>query len=521
MVDVLVRLKLALLANAFRRSAWQVVGIVLALVYGMALVGAQLATIPLLARQDPEFIESTWVIAGALAVIGWMAVPIVSMGADMTLDPRRFAVFGVSPARLMPGLAIATVVGVPGIVTVVLALANSRIWRQYQGMVPVAFVCAILGVAMCVVGSRVSTIWVGRYLSSRAARWIIAAMVGIPVIAVASLISTRRSNGPLQFDATIAPAIGDVLAWTPFGAPWGVTVAIARKDWAQAAALSGITIASLAVLLWLWWLGLRAVMEDPSETRTEVRSSALSGLWRTRGALGAITARCLTYWLRDARYAAGLAMVPIIPLLFYVATGGGGLAMLALGPSIVFLIMWSISADVGYDGSAFWLHLATGVSGAIDRGGRVLAAALLAVPLGVLATIGSLWSTGRWDLTPAAFALTLGTAAAAGGLASVLSAVFVYPVPAAGENPFSAPSGTSAVNLVTQLVGWAALTAISAPFLGTAIIAILRDVEWLGWLSLLLAGVVGGLVLLLGVRLGGRLIDRGGPDLYAKTVAIR
>lgn len=521
MVAVLVRLKLALLANAFRRSTWQVVGLVLALFYGLSLVVAQLAAVPLLARQDPEFIESAWVIVGSLAVIGWAVVPIISMGADMTLDPRRFAVFGVSAWRLMPGLGIATLVGVPGLVTLVLALANSQIWRQYRGIVPVAAVCGAVGVVLCVLISRVATIWVGRLLGSRLARWAIGAAVVLPVTAAAILITLSRTSGPIQFDANIAPRAGNILAWTPVGAPWGVTVAVARGEWGVAIAQTGITITTLALLTWAWWAGLRVVMENPAGSRGSSRSARLSGLWLSSSAIGAVTARCLTYWLRDARYAAGLAMVPVIPLMFYLATGGRGVAMLALAPAIVFLIMWSISADVGYDGSAFWLHLAAGVNGFADRIGRVLAAAMLAVPLGAMAVVGSLWASGRWDTAVPVIAMTVGVFAAAAGLASVLSAVFVYPVPAAGENPFSAPSGTSAVNLLTQVIGWAALMVVCAPFLVPAVIAILRGSVWLGWLSLALAVIVGGMTALGGLWWGGRLLDRHGPDLLAKTVAVR
>ncbi|SNT15389.1 ABC-2 type transport system permease protein [Micrococcales bacterium KH10] len=522
MVTVLVRLKLALLANAFRRSAWQVVGICLAIFYGLSLAAAQLASIPLLARQDPEFIESAWVIAGTMVVLGWMMVPIISMGADMTLDPRRFAIYGVTARSLMPGLGIATLVGVPGVVTVVLSLANSQIWRQYGiGVVVWAAVCAAFAVLLCVVGSRVSTIWAGRLLGSRWAKVLIGAAVVLPVAAAIGLIARRGTSGRLEIDATILPQIADWLAWTPLGAPWGVTASIARGQYGAATYQGLLTLVTLVLLVLAWWWGLRATMEQPQQTRLSSGRLTLGVFERARSDLAAVVARCTTYWLRDARYAAGLAMVPIIPLFFYLTTGGRGAGMLALGPCLVFLITWSISADVAYDGSAFWLHLATGVRGWVDRVGRVAAALMFAFPLGMAGAFGSLWATGRWDATAATVGLTLGVMFISVGLASVLSAVFVYPVPAAGENPFSAPSGSSAVNLMTQLVGWAALMLCSAPIVVTGYLAINRASGALGWLTLVAGVVFGGLFLALGVLLGGRLIDRGGPDLYARTVAVR
>lgn len=522
MAVVLVRLKLALLGNAFRRSVWQVVGIILACVYGAGIMLAELSSLPLLARQDAEFIESAWVLAGALVVLGWAAVPVVSMGADMTLDPRRFTPFALSPGQLMPGLGLATLVGVPGVVTVVLAVGNAWMWSSRPALIPVALVSAVVGVVMCVLGSRVSTVLLGRLLASRYAKWLVVAAVVIPVSLMILFVASATSGGAFRLDANQVPGIANALAWTPMGAPWGVTVAVARGEAGIAVGQAMVAAVSLVGLTVVWHRGLRATMESPANDRRVRRTSDGLGVFTwARGPLAAMTARSLVYWFRDARYAAGLAVVPLMPFLFFLLTGGHSAAMLGLGPTVAFLLAWSISADVAYDGRAFWTQLALGVSGRVDRWGRALAVIILTTPILVLCVVGSLWATGRWVDTAATVGMTVGVLLVSLGLSSVLSAMFVYPVPGAGENPFSAPSGSSAINMLTQVLGWLLLVACASPVLVTGVLAVRGHSAVWGVVSLVLGVVGGGFILWGGVRLGGHRLDRRGPDLYAELTAVR
>ena len=523
MVAVLIRLKLALLANAFRRSPWQVVGMALAAVYGLGLTAAALAAIPLLARQDVEFLRGYWVVGGAMAVLGWAVVPLVSGGADMTLDPRRFATFAVPQRAMLWGLGIASVVGVPGLVTVVLALANSLVWSQAAPrVIPVALGCAVLGVATCVLASRAATAVLGRVLATRFSRVAMALGVVVPLAAFVLLVSRATGSGPVQLDADLLPTIARVLAWTPIGAVWAVTTDVETGAWGVAAVRATIAAATLAGLVVLWSRGMRASAESPDDGRQgSVGGRGLGLFARVATPTGAMVARCLAYWFRDARYAAGLAIVPFIPFVLFLASGGHGVLMLSLGPFVAFVLGWAISVDVAYDGGAFWMQLANSVPGWADRWGRVLAVLVIAVPVEALAVAGSLWATGRWDATPAVVGMTLGVLLVSCGLASIMSVLFVYPVPAAGENPFTAPTGGAALNMATQLVGWLALVLCVSPLLVTGTVAVARHSTVLGLVCLAL-GVLGGAgAVWAGVVLGGRRLDLTGPDLMAKVVASR
>ena len=65
MVAHLVRLKLTLLRNSLRRSPWQIVGIVLGALYGIAVLTLLFAGLFLLSTIDPELARTATVLAGS------------------------------------------------------------------------------------------------------------------------------------------------------------------------------------------------------------------------------------------------------------------------------------------------------------------------------------------------------------------------------------------------------------------------------------------------------------------------
>src|SRR5690606_1208668 len=131
---------------------------------------------------------------------------------------------------------------------------------------------------------------------------------------------------------------------------------------------------------------------------SRVRTRGLGAFARMPGtATGAIAARALTYWVRDPRYAAAVVMVPLLPVLaWFVGGDRGGGVMLAVGPVTAYLLGWALSADVAYDSTAFWTHVAAPVRGLQDRRGRVLAALVVGIPVSLALTLVSIVITGRW-----------------------------------------------------------------------------------------------------------------------------
>ena len=95
----LLRLKLLLLRNLFRRSRAQTIGIIAGIIYfSFAVVGvALLARRPARPRLDDARVVIPLV--GAATIVLWTIVPLFTFGSDPTLDPARFATFAVPDAR--------------------------------------------------------------------------------------------------------------------------------------------------------------------------------------------------------------------------------------------------------------------------------------------------------------------------------------------------------------------------------------------------------------------------------------
>ena len=94
MVAHLVRLKLALLRNIFRRSRAQTIGAVVGVAYFAVLVMG-LAVILASFRHSLDEARVVLPLAGASGIVLWTVVPLLSFGSDPTLDPGRFATFAV------------------------------------------------------------------------------------------------------------------------------------------------------------------------------------------------------------------------------------------------------------------------------------------------------------------------------------------------------------------------------------------------------------------------------------------
>lgn len=515
MVAHLVRLKLTLLRNGLRRSPWQVVGLVLAGVYGLVLLVIVGAGAVGLSLQDAALRRDVTVLVGGLLVLGWWVVPLVAFGVDATLDPLRFATFAIPRRRLLAGLSVAALVGVPGVVTVLAVLALGGVWWRDPAALVVALGCSVLTVALCVVGSRATTTALARVVAKRRVRELAAVVVVLPVMLVGPLLS-RFGDG---FTVGPSQALGraaDVVAWTPVGALWAVPADVAAgAPWLAALRLV-IGLATLAVAAAVWDRALAHALVHPARDESGTHKRGLGVFGRVPGTpLGAVVARCLTYWVRDPRYAASVATVPLVLLVLWLA-GVEGNTILFAGPFVAFLTGWSISADVAFDGTAFWTHVAAPLPGRTDRAGRAIAASVVAGPVAVAAAVASALLTGRPEMLPAAVGATVGVLLTALAGSSVTSALVVYPVQEPGQNPFSTRQGASMAAFTSQLAGWSAIAVLASPTVVIGVIAVVQGSTALAWTTLVVGPVLGVALLVVGVRVGGTALDRRGPELLTR-----
>jgi ABC-2 type transport system permease protein len=520
-VEQLLRLKLRLLGNAFRRSPWRIVALVIGLgsALGMALV--VVAGLIGLRFESASAASRGVEVFGALLVLGFVLVPLV-FGVDDVLDPRRFSLYGIPTSSLATALAVSALLSIPAVAMTLIGLAQIVTWARN----PLALVLAIIGapviVATCLLCSRVSISVAGAALSSRRSRDS-AGLLGFAALAgfVIVFVLIYRTNW-LQDGANVLATTANVASWSPFGAVWAAPADAAQGHFGLALLRELIALVFLG-LLWLAWRTLVKVMLVTQPRSSEGRSYRGLGLFRiARVSPGAVIAeRSLTYWIRDARYHASLIVIPVIPFLLMVPflIIGVPTPVLALIPVPVMALFlgWLVHNDTAYDNTAIWLHLASGTTGRADRVGRVVPPLVVGVPLLLLAAILSAAVYGSFGILPALLGVGLGLLFTGLGLSSVGSARFPYPAVRPGDSPFAAPQSVGTASSLIQSLSFVVTIILSSPTLLFAGLALFLPGPW-AWLSLLSGLVLGVLFLWLGIQWGGRIFDRRSPEILSASV---
>jgi len=517
-VAALVKLRFLLLANTLRTSPWQIVAVVFGAVYGLGLLVLAIAGLVALSFSPVELARTVVIIAGAALTLGWVVLPLLTSGIDQTVDPSRLATFPIPINTLLVGIAASGILGVPGIVTSIAGLATAATWWHFPAASVAAVICAVVGVLNCVVGSRMmvavtSGIGVGRRM--REARGVI---LFVPLVLLGPIIIGVVQLGRDLGD--VLPTVATVLGWTPLGAPWAVPADIAVGHWAAAILRFLIAVVTLALLIVAWRWGLARTLERPpgsARATTRTRGIGLFGVFPPTPA-GAVAARALTYWMRDPRYAQSLVAVPLVPLLvlFYANLNGDLTPIIFVGPIIAILLAMSIYTDISYDNTAFALHLQTGVRGRDDRLGRVAALASFAVPISILIVVVSVWVADAWVQLPGLLGITVGALLSGFAVSSVVSARITFTVAAPGESPFTSRPGGGITLMVSTFVTWSVVSLLVLPESALAILSFATGSAVWGWMSVLVALALGGVLLVAGVRLGGVILDRRGPELLAQ-----
>ncbi len=524
MVAHIVRLKWQLLLNGLRRSTPQKVGMILSSLYGLSVLSQGLVALVALRFSLPSDVARIAITVGGSGVtLGWALLPVIAYGIDETLDPARFATFAIPRRQLVLGLLLSSLVSVPAAVTAILAFATVITWSRSVLAMLVAPVAAVVAVLTCVALSRVTSTAFSAVLS-RNRRGKEAVSLVMLVLAVGFAVASSSIIGRLSVPGVLA-RLADVLGWTPLGLAWS-----APADIVDGAIVPGLLRLVLAVVflvlaLLAWDSLLRRALENPRATSGGSAASDTGLGWFGRlpaTPTGAVAARSMTLWRRDPRYLSSAALMLLLPLGLLVGpvTGGSSTWSLAMAPTAGFLLGWSTHNDISYDGTAFWGHVATGVSGRADRLGRLAPMAVVgSLLLPGYATLAGV-VTGRWSLWPAMFGIGLGFLLTGFGVASVMSALKPYPVPGPGENPFGAPPGSSALTVVLQAMAGTAVFVLNVPLLGFGVGALLGH-TWMGWLCLGLALVLGPAALAVGTWWGARIYERRAPELLAELARIR
>ncbi|UFU07461.1 hypothetical protein [Ruania halotolerans] len=525
MVAHFVRLRLTLLANTFRKSVWQTIGYILAILYALGVIGTATAGAIAGGGVDAELTGQVIMVAGAVVVLGWWVIPIFAFGTDATLDPQRFVSFGIPRRRLLTGLTAAGLTSIPGAATLLAAAGLALAWWRTPAIAAVALIGGVLAVACCVLGSRALTTALAPLLDSRRYREVLAVVALVPLVMFGPLIASIPAffadggSTPDQVRGLVGE-IAMIAGWTPFGAPWGIAVAVHEGAWALAGARLVIVAATLVVAWTVWDRALARALVSPPTAGSGGHGKGLGWFDRFPATpTGAVAARALTYWFRDPRYSSSLTVLALMPVILMVASRGGSAEiLLILGPLAGWILGFMISGDISFDHTAFALHVATGTPGRADRAGRALAVGVPGALVVTIFAIATFAVTGRWDLAPLVLGVSYGMLGVGLGVSSVASARMIYPVVKPGESPLKQPQGSAMATMVSQGLGMLAIMAISIPFLVTAVLTLAVSLTF-GWVTLLLGIVIGAVVCVLGIRIGGRWYDRRTPEILQQVLA--
>jgi ABC-2 type transport system permease protein len=536
-LSAFVRLKLRILGNGLRGSGTRITLFVLGSIAG--LLGAAAGFLLFAAggaTSNPDVRLMVVVYPAALLVLSWVLMPLLFFGVDETLDPARFTLLPIRRRRLAEGMLVAACVGVPPLVTFVATLGLP--FGMWFGDEPAASVVALAGVLIglltCVVASRAVTSAFATMLRSRRVRDLAAIIIAVLASSIAPLqllAMAMMSNG----DAGMAVRIARVLSWTPLAAPHVAPLDVAGGRWDLAVARLAIGVVTVGVLLWWWSLTLESAMIGTESAGRSGKAeaaglSAVAGLFPRMlrrlpaNQFGAIVARECRYWWREPRRRAtyvslmmASAAVPFMMTLTFdpdrpnatplpIAVGFAGL-LAGLMPANQF----------GNDGTAYGMHLLTGVAGKVELLARAVAVALLTVPVVTVIAVGvTLVATGDGGNLPTMLGVVIASFGAAIAVAMIVSVFGAYSMPDS-SNPFAINTGGASAKGLLALLGMLAASALTAPLIAMAVL--LPDTwQWLTLPTGLLWGTGG---ILLGSIIAGDALDHRAPEVLAAVTPRR
>jgi ABC-2 type transport system permease protein len=515
-------LKLRLLANLFRRSPWQIVGVALGLLCGL-LVAAGLVAVLVAFRgvDDIATIRDGLVVVGSVVVLGSFLVPLI-LGMDDSMDPRKFSTMGIPNKQLAFGLAVSSLVGVPATTLALVLVGTIVTWSRGPGETLLAVLAAALLLATCMLASRVSTSLAAFLLSTRRAREFTGILGVLVIVMITPVVVLLVNVDWSRYGLDLLGGFAAILGWTPLGAAWAVPGDASAGDWGMSL-LRLLIAAATTYLLWLAWQGLVGrMLVTPGR---EAPARAYGGLgWFDRmphNAVGAIAARSITYWGRDPRYWVSLVMIPIVPVLVILplAVAGVPIEYLALVPVPLMCVFlgWTLHNDVAYDHTAIWLHVVSGPQGVSDRVGRLVPALFVGIPLIGLGSAASVAIYGDWAVLPGLLGVSTCILLAGLGLSSFTSARFPYPATKPGDSPFAQPQASDTAAAIIQSLTFIGSVVVATPAIVSLVLGIFVDPTWN--LPALYWGLgLGVFTLISGVWAGSRTFERRGPEMLSSAL---
>ena len=506
------------------------VGVVTVLVVLYALIGL-VSLMFLLQFAASQGLWSALAGVTAVGMIAYLGVTVVLPSGESQLRPPMFSSLPITASQLMPALGWATLLTSRGILallcTVVTTVVGAALLVGAGDVVaaaalPVAMLLAL--VTTLLLGELVTLLGSGSGRVSRERTNVIgAALVIVFLLAVGLLASIRFEQIPIE-------PIGEVLAWTPFGAAAGAVGSAVQGRWLFALAQAAIAVTTLALGAWWWRSTVTAQLEAPVDALGSASAPRkdrergggipvlLPGL--RYGPAAMVYSRAVRYLSRDSRMLASLVMFPLIAVFILVQGLMVHESSIFIGMILLALLVSSLGAnDFGYDGPASWIHLVSGVSA------RTLLLARHAASLSPMVLLLLLFNVLGVILVPSTgvallvATVSVGAAISAAMIALIFTTFNPFPTSRPGTNPWADKSGFSGAALLSSfaslLVGWLPV----APGGALVVVGHLGDSTWVTALGLVLALALPILLYVGAVALCTRRVEKRMPEIYDRVRA--
>lgn len=457
MARVLVRLKLSLLRAGLRSGGTQGrLGFALALLFAVFLGGLG-GGLFLFARliQDARLATDVVAIAFGLLLVTWVLAPIVTAGAEGTLEPDRLALFPLSPRQLMPGMLLAAVVGFGGLTTVLVLIGVVGGTAPVSPLALITVAAVACELLVCVGASRLVTTAISGAARSR--RWRDLALFIGPVLALVINLGIQAGSraalptGP-GVDTSRGPeavhTMASIARFLPSG-PAALAVGHARDGRIGLAfvSLAG-SVVVLVVAVALWGRVLQRVLTSSGGgAGAKLGGSARRPLLPTwlpflpANRLGAVAAKELRLTWRDPRQRAavlGALCAAVFPAFSFRVLFSTNPKLVLAAALPAYMLAATATNQYGYDGAAHWTNVAAGDDPAADLGGKNLARLLIALPFVLVLAWLATWRAGDTRFVLPALALAVAAFGVNLGLANVASVMAPLPMPDNPSNVFSA-----------------------------------------------------------------------------------
>ncbi|MEU8698612.1 transporter [Streptomyces sp. NPDC048680] len=523
LVPVFVRLKLTLLRNGLRQSAGRRAAYIASVVVTLLIAAGQL--IGLIALRGNAHAESLVVLLAAVLALGWAVMPLFFAAGDETLDPSRLVMLPLRPRPLIAALLMASLVGIGPLFTLCLTAGSVIALAHGAGAAVFAVVAAPLTLLVCVALARTVATANSRLLTSRKGRDL-AVLSGLVIaVGIQAVNFGAQRLGRAGGLSALDPA-ADVVRWLPPASAIGSVESASQGSYGRAAVQLLLSVAALALLVWLWQRSLVKLMTAPdgstlaaAEPNRAKPGSRGSGLWALfpEGRTGTVMQRSLRYVARDpktkAAWVTALAIGLIVPLL-NALQGTGSVYFACFAAGMLGIQMYN---QFGQDTSAFWmvaLTISSTRDAYLELRARALALLLITLPYTVLVTVLTCAVLGDWGTLPGVMGLSFALLGAMLATGAVASANFPYSIPQDGAFKNVAP-GQAGLAWISIFGGMVSAALLCAPVIGATIWLHLAGAQGWLWLLLPVGGAYGALIAWAGLRVAApRTADRL-PEILA------